>query len=91
MPNQVIVSGQSLEASISHTPNGSCWHCRFHRTIGIRRYVEQMRRLRPELAIVDMLLLAVAVHEVASPLLPEQVAVLSSLEPTPSLHDKLCK
>lgn len=56
----------------------------------IRRFVEQMHRLRPELAIPDMLELAVAVHEVASPFLPEQVAVLSALERAPSLHDKHC-
>jgi len=54
----------------------------------IRRYVEQMHRLRPELAIVDLLEIAVAVHEVASPLLPEQIAVLSALERAPSLHVK---
>ena len=50
---------------------------------------EQMHRLRPELAIVDVLELA-AVHEVASPLLPEQVAVLSAHGRVPSLHDELC-
>ena len=56
----------------------------------IRRFVEQMHRLRPDLAVVDVLELAVAVHEVASPFLPEQVAVLSALERVPSLHDTRC-
>ena len=56
----------------------------------IRRFVEQMHRLCPEVAIGDMLELAVAAHEVASPFLPEQVAVVSALERLPSLHDKLC-
>lgn len=46
--------------------------------------------MRPELAIGDVLELAVTVHQVASPFLPEQAAVLSALERVPSLHDKLC-
>ena len=56
----------------------------------IRRFVEQMHRLRPESAMADMLELAVAVHAVASPFLPEQVAVLNALECVPSLHEWLC-
>lgn len=54
----------------------------------IRRFVEQVHRLRPDLAGDDLLELGVVVHQVASPFLPEQVAESSALARIAALRDE---